>query len=90
MGTSAERDQLENEKGSRAGALKNRKVRVMHLPAAIVGLVVVAERNNLVGLDVVVVGVDVDVEQVQLMHSSNLLLNGIELCVQSSVDGACC
>ena len=39
-------------------------------------------------LNVMMVGVDIDVLKVQLVHSADLLLNGIQLSVQGSIDGA--
>ena len=59
------------------------------MPAAIVWRVF-PQAYDLVGLDVVVVGMDVDVLKINLVDSANLLLDGILLCEEGPVDGAGC
>ena len=62
-----------------------------YLPGAIIDNIILAQLSqgsDLEGLDVMVVGVDIDVIQVQLMHGINLLKHGRLLCEQGAVDGA--
>ncbi len=71
-----------------AASARGENVSGLYLPAAIVRCVF-AEVDDLVGLDMVVVGVQVDVFQVNLVDRTDLLLNGVLLRVQRSIDGAC-